>query len=108
MFWSPAMPWRRTAQRSTLRVKTLPIRCYSPLRGSFGGFPPTMLVSGTRDLILSQTVLLHWKLRQAGVTADLHVMEGASHFTYFIEPFAPESQHIFAKMSPFFDEHLES
>ena len=80
----------------------------SPLRGKFEGFPPTMLVSGTRDLILSQTVLLHCKLRQAGVTADLHLMEGASHFTYFIEPFAPESQHIFAQMSRFLDEHLGS
>ena len=80
----------------------------SPLRGKFKGFPPTMLVSGTRDLILSQTVLLHCKLRQAGVTADLHLLESASRFTYFIEPFAPGSQHIFAQMSQFFDEHLGS
>ena len=80
----------------------------SPLRGNLKGFPPTMLVSGTRDLILSQTVLFHCKLRQAGVIADLHLMEGASHFTYFVDPFAPESQHIFAQMSLFFDEHLGS
>jgi hypothetical protein len=35
-------------------------------------------------------------------------MEGASHFTYFVDPFAPESQHIFAQMSLFFDAHLGS
>lgn len=76
--------------------------------GNLKGFLPTILVSGTRDLILSQTVLFHCKLRQAGVTADLHLMEGASHFTYFVDPFAPESQHIFVQMSLFFDAHLGS
>jgi monoterpene epsilon-lactone hydrolase len=78
----------------------------SPLRGDVSGFPPTMLVSGTRDLILSQTVLMHRKLRKAGVDAELHLVEGASHFTYFIEPFAPESQYIFAEMARFWDRHL--
>lgn len=78
----------------------------SPLRGDVSGFPPTMLVSGTRDLILSQTVLMHRKLRRAGVDAELHLVEGASHFTYFIEPFAPESQDVFAEMARFWDSHL--
>lgn len=80
----------------------------SPLRGDVSGFPPTMLLSGTRDLILSQVVLMHRKLRRAGVVADLHLMEGASHFTYFIEPFAPESQEVFAEMALFLDRHLGS
>jgi len=80
----------------------------SPLRGDVTGFPPTMLVSGTRDLLLSQVVLMHRKLRNAGVHAELHLVEGASHFTYFIEPFAEESQDIFAEMALFLDTHLES
>lgn len=80
----------------------------SPLRGDVNGFPPTMLVSGTRDLLLSQSVLMHRKLRKAGVHAELHLVEGASHFTYFIEPFADESQDIFAEMAGFLDTHLGS
>lgn len=80
----------------------------SPLRGDVTGFPPTMLVSGTRDLLLSQVVLMHRKLRKAGVHAELHLVEGASHFTYFIEPFADESQDIFAEMARFLDTHLGS
>ncbi|MGD9622378.1 MAG: alpha/beta hydrolase fold domain-containing protein [Mycolicibacterium sp.] len=80
----------------------------SPLRGEVSGFPPTMLISGTRDLLLSQVVLMHRKLRKAGVDADLHLVEGASHFTYFIDPFAPESQDIFAEMALFWDQHLGS
>jgi epsilon-lactone hydrolase len=43
------------------------------------GFPPTMLVSGTRDLLLSNTVLFHRALRRAGVTAELHVFEALPH-----------------------------
>ncbi len=80
----------------------------SPLRGDVTGFPPTMLVSGTRDLLLSQVVLMHRKLRKAGVHAELHLVEGASHFTYFIEPFAAESQDIFTEMAHFLDTHLGS
>ena len=80
----------------------------SPLRGELTGFPPTMLVSGTRDLLLSQVVRMHRKLRKAGVHAELHLMEGASHFTYFIEPFAEEAQDIFGEMARFLDTHLGS
>ena len=37
----------------------------SPVYGDMRGFPPTMLLSGTRDLLLSNTVRMHRKLRQA-------------------------------------------
>ena len=36
----------------------------SPLYGDFKGFPPTYLVTGTRDLFLSDTVRVHRKLLQ--------------------------------------------
>ncbi len=40
----------------------------SPLFGDFTkGFPPTLLVSGTRDLFLSNTVRMHRALRAAGI-----------------------------------------
>jgi acetyl esterase/lipase len=35
----------------------------SPLFGDVTGFPPTLLASGTRDLLLSNTVRMHRKLR---------------------------------------------
>ena len=78
----------------------------SPLRADLTGFPPTMLITGTRDLFLSLTVLVHRKLRRAGVPAELHVVEGASHFQYFINPFASESQDIFTEMRLFLDRTL--
>ena len=52
----------------------------SPLFGDFSkGFPPTLLTSGTRDLFLSNAVRMHRALRAAGVPADLHIMEAATH-----------------------------
>ncbi|WP_019925352.1 alpha/beta hydrolase [Nocardia sp. BMG111209] len=52
----------------------------SPIYGDLGaGFPATMLVSGTRDMFLSNTVRMHRALRAAGVAAELHVWEAAGH-----------------------------
>ncbi len=51
----------------------------SPIYGDFTGFPPTFLVTGTRDLFLSNTIRAHTKLRTVGVNADLLVFEGVSH-----------------------------
>jgi acetyl esterase/lipase len=52
----------------------------SPLFADFGrGFPPTLIQSGTRDLFLSNSVLMHRKLRCAGVDAELHVWEAMPH-----------------------------
>jgi acetyl esterase/lipase len=51
----------------------------SPLFADVGGFPPTFLQAGTRDLFLSNTVRMHRKLRDAGVDAELHVWEAMPH-----------------------------
>ncbi|HXY91782.1 MAG TPA: alpha/beta hydrolase [Acidimicrobiia bacterium] len=52
----------------------------SPVFGDFSeGFPPTLLASGTRDVLLSDTVRTHRALRAAGVPAELHVLEAAPH-----------------------------
>jgi acetyl esterase/lipase len=79
----------------------------SPLYGDFNGFPPTILVSGTRDMFLSDTVRAHRKLRDAGVTADLHVFEGLSHAGYLVAAGAPESISTFQEVSMFFKTHLK-
>jgi epsilon-lactone hydrolase len=59
----------------------------SPLFGDFTkGFPPTFLQSGTRDLFLSNTVSMHRALRQAGIEAELHVFEAATHVMFMAGP----------------------
>ncbi len=79
----------------------------SPVYGDFEGFPPTYLISGTRDMFLSDTARTHRKLRAAGAVADLHVYEGLAHADYLILVGSPESEDVFAEVSAFFKEHLK-
>ena len=78
----------------------------SPVYGDMAGFPPTILTSGTRDLLLSNTVRVHRKLRQAGVEASLQIFEGQSHAQYLFDDGAPESKEAFAEISDFFEKHM--
>jgi acetyl esterase/lipase len=72
----------------------------SPLFGDFSkGFPPTMLSAGTRDLFLSNTVLLHRALRRAGVHAELSIWEAMGHAGFFGQ--APEDDEVLADQVEF-------
>ena len=78
----------------------------SPVYGDMRGFPPAILTTGTRDLLLSSTVRVHRKLRQAGIEAVLQVFEGQSHGHYFRDVSAPETKEAFSEIALFFDKHL--
>jgi acetyl esterase/lipase len=79
----------------------------SPVYGNFSDFPPAILLSGTRDLFLSNTVRVHQKLLQAGGIADLLVFEGQSHAQYMLAPQAPETRDAWTQVSRFFSRHLK-
>ncbi|KAL7928074.1 Alpha/Beta hydrolase protein [Trichoderma chlorosporum] len=52
----------------------------SPIYAKLSGpLPPTVINTGTRDLLLSNSVRLYWKLRDAGGEAELLVSEGMWH-----------------------------
>jgi acetyl esterase/lipase len=76
----------------------------SPLFADFtAGFPPTLVQTGTRDLFLSNSALIHRKLRAAGVPAELHVWEAMPHGGFGGQ--APEDQEIFAEVRAFVHRH---
>lgn len=79
----------------------------SPVYGDFIGFPPTYMVSGTRDLFLSNTVRTHRKMRATGVVAHLNIYESFSHGDYLKVIDSPESQQVYAELGAFLLEHLE-
>jgi acetyl esterase/lipase len=56
--------------------------------------------------LLSNTVRVHRKLRQAGVDAELQVYEGQSHAHYMRDSSAPEAKEAFEEIARFFDRHL--
>ena len=68
-------------------------------------FPPTLLVSATRDFALSSTVYTHSRLVSQGVEADLHIFEGLPH-AFHMDPDLPESQQVYAIVVRFFEKHL--
>ena len=73
----------------------------SPLYADLTGFPPTILTTGTRDMLLSDTVRMHRALRNAGVDADLHVTEAAGHGGFF--GMAQEDRDLEAQIRRFVD-----
>lgn len=69
------------------------------------GFPPTLVTSGTRDLLLSDCARLTAKLRAAGVPVELHVNEGMWHvFEYYAA--LPEAEASLGAAAAFLDRHL--
>lgn len=72
----------------------------SPINGIFdSGFPPVLISTGTRDLLLSQAVRLAQRLRDSGAKVDLQVWEGLWHvFEWYEElPEARQSIHQIAE-----------
>ena len=78
----------------------------SPIFGDMHGFPPTLLITGTRDLLLSSTVRVHRKLRRAGVEAALYVHEAMPHGAWNRDITAPETKEGFEEIVHFFHRHL--
>ena len=79
----------------------------SPAYGDFHGFPPGIMITGTRDILLSSTIAVHRKLRRAGIDAELNVYEGQSHSQYSFAPSSPTTKEIYQEISLFFDKHLK-
>lgn len=78
----------------------------SPVHGDFAGFPPSLLTTGTRDLLLSDTVRVYRAMRAAGVEARLEAYEGLSHAEYTSAFLSPESVSVFTDIARWFDRWL--
>jgi len=72
---------------------------------SLAKFPPTLLISGTRDFAMSSVIRSQALLSQTGVNTELHVWDGLWH-SFFSDPELPES-HRDAVIVKFFERHLE-
>ena len=70
-------------------------------------FPPTLIITGTRDFALSGALYTHSQLVKLGVDAQLHVWDGLFH-GFFYNPDVPESQDAYQVMVRFFDKNLGS
>lgn len=100
----PASPNRRTGYFSGTDPKdplVAPINSPEVL----AKFPPTLMITGTRDFALSGALYTHSQLVKLGVDAQLHVWDGLFH-GFFYNPDVPESQDAYQVMVRFFDKNL--
>lgn len=72
----------------------------SPIHGKYDGFPPTLIITGTRDLFLSNCVRLSRRMRLAGVDAELRVWEAMFH-GFDLMPDLPEGRQARREMAKF-------
>jgi acetyl esterase/lipase len=77
----------------------------SPIFADLRGMPPSLLVTSTRDLLLSDTATLHRAFLHADVDANLVVFEALPHaFWYHFQ--LPETREALELMAKFFDDKL--
>lgn len=68
-------------------------------------FPPSILMTSTRDYSLSPMVAMHQKLIALNKESELHIFEGFGH-AGFLSMFTPEAKQAAKLLSNFFDQHL--
>jgi monoterpene epsilon-lactone hydrolase len=77
----------------------------SPIFADLHGMPPCLLVTSTRDILLSNTSIFHRALLRAGNDAQLVVYEALPHaFWYHFQ--LPETREALELMAKFFDEKV--
>jgi acetyl esterase/lipase len=77
----------------------------SPIYADLKGFPPTLCITGTRDLLLSGTADFHRALLRAGVDAQLIVFDAMPH-AHWYSIHLPEAKEALEAQARFLDRHL--
>jgi len=71
-------------------------------------FPPTLIVTGTRDIAMSNALVTNVRLLQAGAETQLLVLEGIGHGQFNAFAGSPEASDAYDIIWRFFDRHLGS
>lgn len=78
----------------------------SPIYGDYDcSFPPCLITTGTRDLLLSLSVRLATVLRESGINVDLQVWEGLWH-AFEWDDRIPESNKSLSNIATFLARHF--
>ena len=63
----------------------------SPLYADLTGFPPVVLLVGSDEILLSDSIQLAEKAKKAGVDVQIKIKQGMWHVFPFFAPFVPEA-----------------
>jgi len=78
----------------------------SPVLADYdAGFPPTLIVCGSREILLSDSLRLYRRLQEAGAAAVLDLHDGLHHSFPVVTPLAPEARQARATMREFLDRY---
>ena len=76
----------------------------SPLYGDFKGFPPTLIQVGSEEMLLSDSLSVADKLREAGVKLRFTEYEGMFHVFQMAGTIMQESKQAWAEVKRFLEE----
>ncbi len=106
----PVIGWRNSldkAARAYMGDGSADDPCISPVRASFDArFPPTIITTGTRDLLLSDCVQLAQALLEGGAEVRLRIWEGMWHAVN-VERDIPEGRQMREAVAAFLGEKLD-
>ncbi len=77
----------------------------SPIYADLRGFPPSLFVTSTRDLLLSGTSILHRAMLRAGNRAEIVVFEALPH-AFWYNYHLPETREALNIMAQFFEREV--
>lgn len=75
----------------------------SPLYGDFDGFPPMLIQVGSYEMLLSDSLLVAEKAKEAGVLVKLSIYEGMFHVFQMGAKLMPESMKAWTEVGKFFE-----
>jgi len=103
----PPLPTGKVAESMAPYCGETPRRdpLLSPIFGDLDAFPPTLVITSTRDQLMSQSALFHRALLRAGVEADLVLFEALPH-AFWAYMAVPETDEAFDHMARFFCRRL--
>ena len=78
----------------------------SPVYADLHGLPPLLIQVGDYEVLLSDSVRLAERTRQAGVDTTLEVWDGMWHVFQAYAPFLPEAQLAIDRAGAFINQHL--
>ena len=75
----------------------------SPMFGEYGGFPPMLILAGSVELLLSDSVGVAYKAKRQGVKVRLHIYPGMFHVFQMGMMMMPESKRAWKEIGRYFE-----
>ncbi|MBR1420822.1 MAG: alpha/beta hydrolase [Selenomonadaceae bacterium] len=79
----------------------------SPVYGDLSNLPPTLIIAGSDEILLDDTLLFASREQIAGVDVQESIYPGMSHDWTLLIPELQESQEMFREIAAFVDEKLK-